>query len=375
MLSDKDLSCMIVLTLVVTPPWNNRCWALPILSVPASQSADIYREAEKWCEEKIAGAKQIVEEFATHNSLGPGNPCDSLKLDDLCFIVTGSIGRNEALGASDMDIIPVARNTEALGVYRPFDQEVREQLRDRLKVGVSQGQNLTKLDVIDSLVDPESIGGPKDTSQCLTKRMLILTEGRQVAGCYSLEDIRQIILKAYGSKKRSSGRHTLSLCNDIARYYRTLCIEYKTKADVADADWCTRNLKLRHSRKIWYFANIITIVKLAESHPEGEGYDDELLQRFCKPPTERLCEALQEMQPIEIGSLLETYSFFLEFMSSEKNRSTLSNIDYEKRYEIDLQNPFPMMKFNSDVLHNSMIKIIDGLPRSTRQRVLDWFLL
>ena len=25
----------IVLTLVVTPPWNNRCWALPILSVPA----------------------------------------------------------------------------------------------------------------------------------------------------------------------------------------------------------------------------------------------------------------------------------------------------------------------------------------------------
>ena len=25
----------IVLTLVVTPPWNNRCWALPVLSVPA----------------------------------------------------------------------------------------------------------------------------------------------------------------------------------------------------------------------------------------------------------------------------------------------------------------------------------------------------
>ena len=25
----------IVLTLVITPPWNNRCWALPILSVPA----------------------------------------------------------------------------------------------------------------------------------------------------------------------------------------------------------------------------------------------------------------------------------------------------------------------------------------------------
>ena len=25
----------IVLTLVITPPWNSRCWALPILSVPA----------------------------------------------------------------------------------------------------------------------------------------------------------------------------------------------------------------------------------------------------------------------------------------------------------------------------------------------------
>ena len=28
----------IVLTLVITPPWNNRCWALPILSVPAANA-------------------------------------------------------------------------------------------------------------------------------------------------------------------------------------------------------------------------------------------------------------------------------------------------------------------------------------------------
>ena len=330
------------------------------------KSEKIYRDADSWCNEKIADAKKIIEDFADQNFSG---------LDDLCFIVVGSIGRNEALDASDIDIIPVARTSEALDTYESLDQQMRQELGSNLGIRVSQGRHLTKPDVIDSFVDSESIGGQKDTSECLTKRMLILTEGREIAGSYTLDEIRQSILCAYGARNRSSGRHTLSLCNDIARYYRTLCIEYKSKADVEDGDWCTRNLKLRHSRKIWYFSNIVRIVKLAEMYPSGSGFDGELLASFDKRPIERLCEALPEIQAIEIGRLLERYSFFLKFMSSEQNRKTLSEIDYAERYEFSPENPFPMMKFNSDLLHNSMIKIIDDLPGSTRQRILDWFLL
>ena len=330
------------------------------------QSAEVYQRADEWSNKIITDAKEIIETFADSKSQ---------RLDDLCFIVVGSVGRNEALDASDMDIVPVARNEKALETYMSYDQEVRQALRKKLDIDVSKGQELTRPDFIDSLVDPESIGGPKDTSQCLTKRILILTEGRQVAGGYPQRDISQGILDAYGNRERSSGRHTLSLCNDIARYYRTLCIEYKTKADVEGADWCSRNLKLRHSRKIWYFANMISIAELAESHPEGEReYNDKLLQRFFKPPIARLCEAVLKTQPVETVHLLEVYAFFLEFMSVDKNRIALSKIEHGARYDIDLQNPFPMMKFNSDLLHHHMVRIIDGLPNSTRQHVFDWFL-
>jgi hypothetical protein len=90
-----------------------------------------------------------------------------------------------------------------------------------------------------------------------------------VSGSLEIEAIRRRILEAY-AEERTSGRHVLSFCNDIARYYNTLCIEYKAKIDEEGKDWCTRNMKLRHSRKLWYFSNILSIVNVSEAHPLGE---------------------------------------------------------------------------------------------------------
>ena len=283
------------------------------------QSAELYRRAGAWCDEIIARAGNTIDQFGKDGSLD---------LTDMCFIVIGSIGRNEALDASDMDIVPIARNEDALAAYRESDQDLRKVLREHLGVAVSKGLDLTEPTSVESLVEAESIGGSKDTSQKLTKRILILTEGREVktSGSFCIDDIRLKILEAYGSKERTRGRHALSLCNDIARYYRTLCVEYKTKADADDADWCTRNLKLRHSRKMWYFANIVAIVNLAESFPQGdEEYNNQLRDEFLKSPLERLGGALFGEQPIVVGRLLETYAYFLEFMSSEENRRALSS--------------------------------------------------
>lgn len=333
------------------------------------QSADLYRRADAWCGEIIQKAKDTISQFGKD---------ESLDFTDMCFIVVGSIGRNEALDASDMDIVPIARGEDALAAYRESDQGLREVLRERLGVAVSKGLDLTEPTSVESLVEAESIGGSEDTSQKLTKRILILTEGREVetAGSFRIKDVCLEILEAYGSKERTRGRHALSLCNDIARYYRTLCVEYKTKADAEDADWCTRNLKLRHSRKMWYFANIVAIVNLAESFPQGdEEYNNQLRDEFLKSPLERLGGALLGEQPIVVGRLLETYAYFLEFMSSEENRRALSVVKHEQRYRVGLDNPFPMMKFNSDLLHQHMVQIVNGLPLTKRQRILDWFLL
>lgn len=62
-------------------------------------------------------------------------------------------------------------------------------------------------------------------------------------------------------------------------------------------------------------------------------------------------------------------------MISVSQRLALSQIDHDARYEIDLNNPFPMMKLNSDVLHSEMSKLIQEQEAHIRQRIFDWFLL
>jgi hypothetical protein len=314
----------------------------------------------------IQRARQIVNSFCV-------NKLDAV---NICFVVVGSVGRHEALEASDFDFIPVAQSNADLESYRPLDAPLREALSVELNAKVSKGEDLTKAISINDLTDADCIGGSKDGSGALTKRILILTESQQVFGGLHIDEIRRSILQAYANEDRTSGRHVLSFCNDIARYYKTLCIEYKAKIDDEEKDWCTRNMKLRHSRKVWYYSNILSIAKVAEEYPRGsEGYVDALLKMFEVPPVERIILSIGKMQPIETGRLLENYAFFLQFMSKAKNRAALAVVDHDKRYEMELGNPFPAMKFNSDVMHANMISILDGLPASMRDRVVSWFLL
>lgn len=108
----------------------------------------------------------------------------------------------------------------------------------------------------------------------------------------------------------------LSLCNDIGRYYRTLCIEYKAKIDVEDKDWCTRNLKLRHSRKLWYFSSMMSIVALADTYPDGqETYTLELLRACELSPMLRLVNSISDEHRRLARQILDRFAWFLEFMS------------------------------------------------------------
>jgi len=227
-----------------------------------------------------------------------------------------------------------------------------------------------------TLTDPDTIGGDKDDSSALTKRILILLESTQVGGEYSIEEVRKKILEAYAGSERTRGRHVLSLCNDLARYFRTLCIEYKAKVDVRSQDWCTRNLKLRHTRKIWYFSCILSVVSLAQEHAGGEAqYFEELLENFSLPPILRIAKVTGDSQKMAVSRLFKHYAYFLEFMSQEKHRSALANVNHDKRYNAEIQNPFPGMKFNSDLMHHNMMQIVEGLNIHIRKRVFDWFLL
>lgn len=162
----------------------------------------------------------------------------------------------------------------------------------------------------------------------------------------------------------------------MARYYRTLGIEYKAKVDILDKDWCTRNIKLRHSRKFWYFSLIISVVSLAARHPEGEReYVNGLLQAFELPPYIRIFKAIGDKHGILLGDLFERYAWYLEFMSNKEHRKALAKITHTERYNAELSNPFPQMKLNSDMLAVDILRIINSLEAYMQRRIFDWFLL
>jgi hypothetical protein len=300
----------------------------------------------------------------------------NLKPEEVCCVVVGSVGRQEALEASDIDVIPVLRSAAALAAFQPHDKALRQEIKDKLNIKVSQGDDLTRCVSLEEMTDPESIGGEKDGSSPLTRRILILTEGKQAGGKLPLNDVRQAVMKAYAGAERSRGRHVLSLCNDIARYYRTLCIEYKAKVDDPDKDWCTRNMKLRHSRKFWYFSCLMTIAALADSNPQGDDpYIAGLLQAFNRSPVQRLFNAVREEHRGMAGRITEPFAWFLEFMAIQAQRDRLTQVAHDRRYDMAGDNPFPAVKFNSDRLHQEMLSLIESLPTHQRARILSWFLL
>jgi predicted nucleotidyltransferase len=151
--------------------------------IPRTQT--IIEKAESYSNNLIEKIELTVNEYCKQNAIS---------LKDLCFILVGSIGRREALEASDIDLIPVFRNNIS---FESYDKGLRDYLSKKLKIKVSSGEQLTKVIGMDALTDPQTIGGDKDSSPNLTKRILILTEGIQAGGNYKIEDVKRKILESY----------------------------------------------------------------------------------------------------------------------------------------------------------------------------------
>lgn len=299
------------------------------------------------------------------------------KLDQskICFIAVGSIGRFEALKSSDLDLIPVINTENYLRKYKQHDKKIRNYLSKKLRLKVSAGSDLTKSISIDKLTNLKGIGGDIDSNSLLTKRILILTEGVHVFGSYSYKNVKKAILDAYSSNETTRGKHILTLCNDIARYYRTLCIEYKAKIDVTNKDWGTRNVKLRHSRKVWYFSTLLAMINSSMlNYYNLSEFKIKLLHLLDLPPILRLFKSIDENNYLLLSKMLNYYSWFMEFMSVQSNRDKLALIKYSNRYK-DMNGNYYKVKMNSDMVHRYMCNLIQDLQPSQKQKIIDWFLL
>lgn len=75
------------------------------------------------------------------------------------------------------------------------------------------------------------------------------------------------------------------------------------------------------------------------------------------------------------GRLTEPFAWFLVFMGTPAHREKLAEVAHDKRYAMEIENPFPAVKFNSDRLHQEILSLLESLPAHQRHRILSWFLL
>jgi hypothetical protein len=322
--------------------------------------------AEKFCTRLLENATNILNREVANRAMPAA---------DVCFVAVGAAGRTEALPGSDVDLIPVLRTREAFDRYEPHDRSVRQMLRDGLGLKVTPGADLTAPVVAAELAAAESIGGDKEVSATLAKRVLLLTEGRAAGGGYALADLRRTILQAYAGADRAGGRHVWAFCDDAARYYRTLCVESQARADETARDWCTRHMNLRHGRKLWYFSLLFAVAAVADRPQTDDEYVRRLLEVFEQPPYVRLLRAVGETQRGQVGRVLEPFGWYLDFMSEPPRREALAKVEYATRHRLDLQNPFHAVQFNAERLHQEMVTLIESQEAHVRQRIFGRFLL
>ena len=322
--------------------------------------------AGEFSEKRIDGIRIYIES------------CPELKeAEDRGFgwIVTGSLGRLEALEASDVDLMlllpPGVQPTSA--DVTDLDQLARKLLSDALDVKISQGKNLTSPTSQDEISSPSYIGGDLDTVAFLTKRTLLLTESRSILRPEIRLEFRDAVFDAFFNSAQTKGRHLLSLVNDIARYYRTVCVDYKSRVDSERKPWAVRNIKLRHARKYWFFSSMLAMVcAAARFEHKIEAAEEEVKSLFDRTPTERLLWALDKAGLSNHLNVICWYDKYLGLIGDPGIRGELDKVDHSKRYSSDA---FRLLKDNSDSLHMAMIDIIEALPPHWRRHLLGHFLL
>jgi len=64
----------------------------------------------------------------------------------------------------------------------------------------------------------------------------------------------------YTKTAKEKGGYPRALINELIRYYKTVAVDYLYKVEETNKPWALRNLKLRHSRKFWFFSTIALIL-------------------------------------------------------------------------------------------------------------------
>jgi hypothetical protein len=232
-------------------------------------------------------------------------------------VATGSFGRREASGESDIDFFVL----HGASVSRDEADKLVEQLAAEIQSIVprapSEDGAFRAAEAIPGML--ANIGGSDDTNPKMTRRMLLLLEGVSLCNAELFEGVKQQILERYVRPGITVHGLARFLLNDVIRYYRTMCVDFEYKTVERGKTWGVRNLKLLYSRKMLYFGGVLAVAETADRTREQKL--DQLSGLLSLTPIQRL----EQLFGDGAWEALGLYNKFLAALGDEALRRQLDS--------------------------------------------------
>lgn len=263
--------------------------------------------------------------------------------DDTSVITYGSLARNEYTKRSDIDwtlLVDGKVNSD----HKKINSSAQEIIFSECPNKVGKEKTFGGTSYSHDLV--HKIGGNDDTNNNTTQRILLLLESYSLGNDYAYSRVKKEILSRYIKEDwgiwNDKYKVPRFLLNDIARYWRTMCVDFAYKRRDRDGDqWALKTIKLRLSRKLIYVSGLLSCFScktdnvLAEQlslNSEIENKQEILIDHLIQVTSNTPLDIFSKMilpyedlyEPAKV--VIDSYNEFLGILSNDVSRQRLKDL-------------------------------------------------
>jgi predicted nucleotidyltransferase len=256
---------------------------------------------------------------------------NDLDSTEYTIVTTGSFGREEASDESDLDIFIFCEDSATKEKILVKKEEIETVVNKFIskQVGDTGTFGVDAISIFEDIL--KNIGGSNDSNETLTRRMLFLLEGKSICNKEVFNKYRNILITKYVEATSDGVGIDKFILNDIIRYYRTITTDFQYKVEQDGKSWGLRNIKLRFSRKLLYYAGVLTVAAVNDLSSRSSRVE-EISKLLDIPVLKRIHHITNiynkkdDGESVSVDSIFKYYDHFLKIISDEEKRKLLENI-------------------------------------------------